>query len=248
MNAKKYGSPYFSAVIVLLAWWLIVPLLNIEARFLPTLAAVVADGRSIWDELLRSTIRTVTETAIGFVLGAALGFAFGVVFSQSRLLERSVFPIFIALQTVPIIAFGAIVVIWFGNSIASKVVIALYLTMFPVAVSTLRGLYLVDQQRIDLMRSFGGSRWQIFMKLALPSAMPTIMVALQLSISLSLAGAIVGETFGDTIGLGVLMLQAFYYEQFPRIWLLILVCGVIGSVLYGMLVWLERKYVWWRVD
>ncbi len=59
---------------------------------------------------------------------------------MSRLMERAVFPLFVALQTVPIIAFGAIVVIWFGNTILAKVVIALYLTFFPVTVNTLRGL------------------------------------------------------------------------------------------------------------
>ena len=241
-------SPAATVVSVVLAWLICVPLFRVQPRYLPALPAVALDGWSVWPDLIAGFCRTSIETALGFMLAAAFGLAFGVLFAYVRPMERAILPIFVALQTVPVIAFGAIVVIWCGNTILAKVVIAFYLAFFPVAVNTLRGLQASDPQRIALMRSFGASRRELFLRLALPSAMPTIMVGLKLGVSLSLAGAIVGEWFGDTVGLGVMLLQALYFEQTPRIWLLILVCGFLGTLLYGALALVERRYVWWRAD
>lgn len=154
-------------------------------------------------------------------------------------------PIFVAMQAVPVIAFGAIVVIWFGNGLASKVVIALYLTFFPVCVSTARGLARTDPAQVALLRSFGASADVIFRKLSLPVALPSIMTGLKLGISLSLVGAIVGEWFGDTLGLGVMLLQSLYFEDVTRVWVLILMLGVIGEGLFLIMAAIERRYVWW---
>jgi NitT/TauT family transport system permease protein len=249
MKARAIASSPLTAVLItILAWLLVVPMFGIEPRYLPALQDVFADGVSVWRDLIAGFMRTLLETLIGFLLGAALGIAFGILFAYVRIAERAFFPIFVALQTVPVIAFGAIVVIWFGNTILSKIVIALYLTFFPVAVNTLRGLQSVDPQRMALMRSFGASGAQLFFKLALPTALPTIMVGLKLGVSLGLAGAIVGEWFGDTVGLGVMLLQSLYFEQVPRMWVLIIASGLLGTALYGALALLERRYVWWRPE
>jgi NitT/TauT family transport system permease protein len=249
MKARAIASSPLTAVLItILAWLLVVPMFKIEPRYLPALPDVFADGVSVWRDLIAGFMRTLLETLIGFLLGAALGIAFGILFAYVRIAERAFFPIFVALQTVPVIAFGAIVVIWFGNTILSKIVIALYLTFFPVAVNTLRGLQSVDPQRMALMRSFGASGAQLFFKLALPTALPTIMVGLKLGVSLGLAGAIVGEWFGDTVGLGVMLLQSLYFEQVPRMWVLIIASGLLGTALYGALALLERRYVWWRPE
>jgi NitT/TauT family transport system permease protein len=249
MKARAIASSPLTAVLItILAWLLVVPMFKIEPRYLPALPDVFADGVSVWRDLIAGFMRTLLETLIGFLLGAALGIASGILFAYVRIAERAFFPIFVALQTVPVIAFGAIVVIWFGNTILSKIVIALYLTFFPVAVNTLRGLQSVDPQRMALMRSFGASGAQLFFKLALPTALPTIMVGLKLGVSLGLAGAIVGEWFGDTVGLGVMLLQSLYFEQVPRMWVLIIASGLLGTALYGALALLERRYVWWRPE
>ncbi|MBB3609925.1 ABC transporter permease [Rhizobium sp. BK602] len=249
MKLRVVASSPLTAVLITMGIWLVVvPMFRIEPRYLPALPDVLADGVSIWPDLAAGFARTLLETLIGFMLGAALGIIFGIVFAYVRIAERAFFPIFVALQTVPVIAFGAIVVIWFGNTILSKIAIALYLSFFPVAVNTLRGLQSVDPQRTALMRSFGATKTQQFLKLALPTALPTIMVGLKLGVSLGLAGAIVGEWFGDTVGLGVMLLQSLYFEQVPRMWVLIIASGVLGTALYGALALLERKFIWWRPE
>jgi NitT/TauT family transport system permease protein len=248
MSRAIVRSPAFAGSALAALWLVAVPLLHIGPRYLPPLPVVVQDGVSVWPDLLASLWRTLIETVIGFVAGAAFGVGSGVCFAYLRIIERAFFPIFVALQTVPVIAFGAIVVIWFGNTITAKVVIAFYLTFFPVAVNTLHGLHGADPRRIELLKSFGASNWQVFWKFSFPSALPTIMTGFKVGISLSLAGAIVGEWFGDTVGLGVMLLQGLYFEQVPRIWMLIVVCGALGAALYGVLVAVERRFFWWRPD
>lgn len=242
------ASPWAAPAWIALAWLAAVPLLSIKARYLPALPVVVADAWSVGPDLAAGFARTLTETVLGFLSGSTFGLLCGFAFANLRVLELAVLPIFVALQTVPVIAFGAIVVIWFGNTLLAKVAIAFFLTFFPVAVNTLRGLQAQDPQRVALMRSFGATRRQTFLMLALPTALPGIMTGLKLGVSLSLAGAIVGEWFGDTVGLGVMLLQALYFEQVPRIWVLVIVTGVMGSVLYGMLAAAERRFVWWRSE
>ena len=99
-----------------------------------------------------------------------------------------------------------------------------------------------------MLRNFGASRMKIFWKLQFPAALPTIAVALRLGISLSLIGAIVGEWFGDDLGLGVMLIQAMYTEHVPRLWAIIIACGLLGSSLYGFVAILERRFIWWRGD
>ena len=93
-------------------------------------------------------------------------------------MERMLFPYFVVSQTIPVIAFGALIIMWFGNGMMSKAIIAFYLTFFPVTVNTQRGLVGVDEQRVALLRSFGADSFKTFVKLRFPYALPSIMVAL----------------------------------------------------------------------
>ena len=246
MRAATLTQPWTAPVWVALAWLIAVPLFAIKARYLPALPVVMRDAWSVAPDLVAGFRRTLTETILGFLLGAAGGLGAGVVFASFRWIERAVFPLVVAIQTIPVIAFGAIVVIWFGNTILAKVVIAFFLTFFPVAVNTLRGLQAQDPQRLALLRSFGASPAVVLRLLTLPTAAPDIMVGLKLGVSLSLAGAIVGEWFGDTVGLGVMLLQALYFEQVPRIWVLVIATGLLGAVLYAALAAVEKRLIWWR--
>ncbi|MAM75632.1 ABC transporter permease [uncultured Tistrella sp.] len=240
--------PLLTIITLAILWEGITRIFEVPASFFPPLSVVLADAASVWSYLLRSTGRTFLETVLGFLTGSAFGIFCGVVFAYSRNLERALFPLFVVSQTIPVIAFGALVIIWFGNTILSKVIIAFYVTFFPVTVNTHRGLLGCDPQKVALMKSFGAGEWTIFRKLRFPTALPVIAVALRLGISLSLIGAIVGEWFGDTVGLGVMLIQAMYTEAVPRLWAIILACGLLGSALYAVVSLFERKFIWWRQD
>ncbi|MBX3582921.1 MAG: ABC transporter permease [Rhizobiaceae bacterium] len=245
MKPSVWLPPLLVTALFLVCWEIFGHLPMGRVKVVPPVSAIAMDIIHNHQLLLRAMLHTLTEAMVGFAAGAAFGFLMGVLFAEVRILERMFFPVFIISQTIPVVAFGALVVIWFGNGMLSKVVIAFYLTFFPVTVHTHRGLLSVEQQRIDLLRSFAASRWTLFWRLRLPFALPTIMTSLILGSSLSLVGAIVGEWFGDTKGLGIMLVQAMYVENMVRLWSIIVACGVIGVGLYAVLRFVQTRWIWW---
>lgn len=239
-----------AAVVALIGvlWEAVVTVAGIKPYYLPRLSAILGAIAAVPDAYAWGFARTLAETLLGYAAGALVGVFNGVLFHRSRLLRELVFPLFVISQTIPVIAFGAVVVLWFGNTILAKALIAFYLTFFPVTVNTLNGLEAVDPRQVDLLRSFGATRLQLLFRLQLPAALPQIFVALRLACTLSLLGAIAGEWFGDTVGLGVLLLQAMYNEQFVALWAAILMSGLLGTSFYGLVAWAEHKVVFWRAE
>ena len=216
---------------------------------------IMPPPRAVWDAFalapaayVNGFLRTLAETLIGFAAGALVGVANGLIFLRAPLLRDLLFPIFVVSQTIPVIAFGALVVLWFGNTLLAKAAIAFYLTFFPVTVNTLLGLHAADPRQISLWRSFGASEARILLRLLLPGALPQIFVALRLGAALGLVGAIVGEWFGDTSGIGVLLLQAMFNENISALWAAILCAALLGMLLYGAVALAERRIVFWGAE
>jgi NitT/TauT family transport system permease protein len=231
-----------------LLWEGAVLLFSIRQSTLPrlteVLAAIAVTPGAYWNSLLR----TALETLLGFAAGTIVGILNGLIFFRVPILRDMLLPIFVVSQTIPVIAFGALVVMWFGNTILAKAVIAFYLTFFPVTVNALLGLNSVDPRQVALLSSFGATGRQILFRLQLPMALPKIFVALRLGASLSLVGAIVGEWFGDTTGVGVLLLQAMYNENVVAVWAAILCAALLGTSFYALVAFAERRIVFWGAE
>ena len=231
-----------------IVWEGAVWLFGIRPVYLPRLSTILAAMASTPGAYVDGLVQTAAETLAGFVAGAVIGVLNGVAFFRWPLLRDLLFPLFVVSQTIPVIAFGALVVLWFGNTLWAKAVIAFYLTFFPVTVNTLLGLRSVDPGQVALLRSFGAGGGALMLRLQLPSALPQVFVALRLGASLSLVGAIVGEWFGDTTGIGVLLLQAMYTEDVVRLWAAILCAAVLGTGFYAVVAAAERWFVFWGVE
>jgi NitT/TauT family transport system permease protein len=242
---RKTARMTAGLVIAALVWEGAVLLFGIRPYYLPRLSTILVTMAATPQAYVDGFARTLAETLIGFAAGAAFGVAIAMVFLRLRVLREMIFPIFVVSQTIPVIAFGALVVLWFGNTLLAKAVIAFYLTFFPVTVNTLLGLESVDPRQVALMKSFGASPRQLLLRLQLPTALPHIFVALRLASSLSLVGAIVGEWFGDTTGLGVLLLQAMFTENVVGIWGALLASALLGTGFYVVVAAAERRLVFW---
>ena len=253
--AARLPAPLRKAARLLIAlaatavvWEGAVQLFGIRPVYLPRLSAILMSIASTPQAYIDGLLRTSAETLTGFVAGGAFGVITGIAFFRLRALKDMVFPIFVVSQTIPVIAFGALVVLWFGNTLLAKAVIAFDLTFFPVTVNTLLGLEMVDPKQAALMRSFGASNSQLLWRLQLPTALPQIFVALRLASSLSLVGAIVGEWFGDTTGIGVLLLQAMFTENMVAIWGALLAAALLGTSFYAVVAAAERRLVFWSAE
>lgn len=237
-----------SILLLGLAWEALVAGFSIPSHYVPRLSLVLQTVIATPDAYLAALARTAAEAATGYVLGAVFGIGAGIAFSRLPVVRDVVFPIFVVSQTIPVIAFGALIVLWFGNTLLAKAIIAFYVTFFPVTVNTLVGMRSVDPRQIALMRSFGATQGQILRQLQFPTALPQIFVALRLGASLSLVGAIVGEWFGDTTGLGVLLLQAMFNENAAGLWAALLCCALVGTAFYAVVAFVERRLVFWGAE
>jgi NitT/TauT family transport system permease protein len=200
--------------------------------------------------LLKAAAFTAKEAALGFAMGAVAGFAIGAILAHSRTLQRGFLPYVVASQTVPILAIAPMVVIWFTSihvtAWISVAVIASYLTFFPVAIATLRGLHAADRRALELMRSYAASPWTILWKLRFPTALPYLFSALKISATASIVGAIIGESpssIAGGLGGAILSFAQYYTFQPQNLWAVNIVAALLGIVFFLAVVLAEKLVV-----
>jgi NitT/TauT family transport system permease protein len=201
-------------------------------------------------QLLRAAWFTAKEAAVGFAIGASVGFALGVVMSQWRLFQRGLLPYVVASQTIPILAVAPIVVVYLGSlhvaAWFSVAVIAAYLTFFPVAINTLRGLQSTDRRAVELMRSYAAGRWSILWKLRVPAALPYIFSALKVSATARIVGAIIGEapsSIQEGLGGYIVNFNQYYTLAPQNLWATNLIAALLGISFFLLIVLAERLVV-----
>ena len=182
--------------------------------------------------LAAATLVTLKEATAGFALAIFGGVALAALLSQSRLLERSLYPYAVLLQTVPVVAVAPLIVLWFGYNELSVVIISLIMAVFPIVNNTLLGLRSTPGNLRELFALHNTSRLTVFWKLQLPSALPHIIAGLRISAGLSVIGAIVGEfIIGSGNAQGGLGVQIVFAQG--RMYTALLFAEVIGATLLG---------------
>lgn len=203
--------------------------------------------------LWHKSLFTAKEASVGFALGAVVGFAIGIVLAHSRLLRRGFVPYIVASQTIPILAIAPMVVIWVNPKLPASLqgwgavaVIAAYLTFFPVAINTLRGLHSADARALDLMRTYAASRWSVLWKLRVPASLPYVFSALRIAATASVVGAIIGELpSGLQSGLGgaILNFNQYYSIEPQELWATNIVAAILGIAFFVVVVAAEKAVV-----
>jgi NitT/TauT family transport system permease protein len=194
---------------------------------------------------LKHFLVTVGEAGMGFCIAALAGVVIGTLVTQFWLLERTVYPYLIALQSMPKIAIAPLIVIWFGYGATSKVVIAAMISFFPILVNVVVGLRNCDASKIDLVRSLSGSPWQIFWYVKLPNALPFMFAGFNIAIIFCILGAIVGEFVGGEAGLGFLIVAANTTLDVAQVFAVLIVLATLGVTVFLAVQLLHRKVVFW---
>lgn len=188
---------------------------------------------------------TLRATFWGFVLGTLLGILMAVGIVRSKTLELGLFPWAIISQTIPIVAIAPMIVVLsnslhlgdslgISNRLVSKTIIAAYLSYFPVVVGMIKGLRSPDPMQFDLLKTYGATELQGFLKLRLPASVPYLFASLKIGIAASLVGAIVGELpTGAIQGLGARMLVGSQFGQPLMVWAALFAAAILaGALIY----------------
>jgi NitT/TauT family transport system permease protein len=223
------------AVIAVALWYLLTETVYKGKGYLvpapQEVAAAVFDNAAV---LLVATLTTLKEATLGYLLAIVGGISFAALMSQSRLLERSIYPYAVLLQTVPVVAVAPLIVLWFGYNDLSVIIISLIMSLFPIVNNTLLGLRSTSRNLVELFALHNTSRLTAFWKLQLPGALPHIIAGLRISAGLSVIGAIVGEfIIGSGNAQGGLGVQIVFAQG--RMYTSLLFAEVIAATLLGFL-------------
>lgn len=189
---------------------------------------------------------TLQAIVMGFLLSATVAFVLGTLISQVRLLEATIYPYVVALQTLPKIAIAPLILVWVGLGIESKVIIAALVSFFPMLVNTIVGLKSASEDKLELMHALTASRTKTFFLVKLPEALPYIFAGLQIGIVLAVLGAIVGEFVGSKAGLGYLIIQMNYTMDVAGMFAVLVILGVMGVALNVLITVLRKRIIFWQ--
>lgn len=255
MSRKKARGPWierYSAVILaavlLAAWQILVPLSGLSEFVLPTPLAIAT--RIVNDLPLLATHAYVTlfEVIAGFAMGVFIGIPLALAIFYSRAFERAIYPILVALQTVPKVALAPLLVLYLGYGWAPKITLAFLISFFPIVISTVVGLQSLDKNLVNLVRSMGASEWQTFFKVRLPAALPNIFGGFKVAVSLAVIGAVIGEYVAAERGLGYLQLQANSLFDTTLNFATVVTISGLGVMLYFIINFVERRVTYKRDD
>jgi NitT/TauT family transport system permease protein len=247
---RRYLAGTLSVLGGLLLWEILSRFMVANALFLAAPSQIVWAVYALTDtgEMQRHIAISAVEFALGYVIASALGIVVGFAMANSVTAKQMLQPWISGLYATPTIALAPLFILWLGIGIWSKVLVVIFLVLFPVTINTEAGLRTTSERLIEMLRSFGATPRQIFFKLSLPSAMPFILAGLKLGIGRGLIGVVVAELFGSRAGLGRLISQSADAFNMPDLFAGVIVLAVAGIAMTAGFTWVERKLVPWTRD
>jgi NitT/TauT family transport system permease protein len=240
---SRSALPPLAFIALFIAWQWSTTALNIQPWILPAPSAIVSKAYDWRAELLRHTLVTTLETVAGFVLAALLAVPLSIAVAWSVLLRRTLYPILLALQSIPKVALAPLITLWVGFGLWPKIVVVFLVCFFPVIVNTVAGLEAAPQPMIDLMRSMCAGPWQIFRRVRVPIAIPHFLVGCKIAVTFAVIGAVIAEFVGSEEGLGYLILTASSQSQTALAFAALTVLTVLSVALYYLTETVERRIV-----
>ena len=230
------------------AWELAVRMFGIRTFLLPPPSLVATEIYNNPGFYAFQSLYTIYITAIGFALAVIFGIALAIAIVSSKFLDRTLYTLLIASNSVPKVALAPIFVIWLGTGGEPKVAIAALIAVFPIVINSTLGMRAVDPDMIDLARSARAPNHAVMLKIRLPNALPSIFAGAKVGISFALIGAIVGEFVAGERGLGYVILTSQATFNSPRAFAAIVLLSVIGTIMFFAVELCERWLLPWHVS
>ncbi|WP_116086574.1 ABC transporter permease [Tropicimonas sp. IMCC34011] len=232
--------PLLLALAVLLAWEGYCAASEVSPLVLPAPSDIV---RALWTErgpISGHALSTLSVTTLGFSTSVVFAFAVSVALHFTPWLKRGAMPLFVASQTVPIVALAPLMVLWFGFGLLPKVLLVILVTFFPMLVSLLSGYAATPQAFRDQLVSMGARRWDVFRRATLPTAREPFFAGLRISATYAVVASIFAEYAGARRGLGIYILSAKNSFRADLVLSAVVVSATLTLLLLGLLLLVER--------
>ncbi len=245
-NISDKLIPIIFILAILILWELVVNLGVVERYTLPSPSDIVNALIVNGSDIMMHTGVTFFEGMTGLLVAVFLSLIMAVVMDQFPVVKKAIYPVLVISQTVPIIVIAPLLAMWFGFGIAPKIFVVVLVCFFPITVNLIEGLQSVDGELINLVRSMGATKSQIFAKIKFPSALPYFFSGLKIAATYSIMGAVIGEWLGGKAGLGVYMLRARHAFALDLVFASILVIVVLSIVLFYGIAGMQRALMPWE--
>ncbi len=218
----------------------------IEEYLLPSPISVAKAFISDFPLLMENAKITLAEAFIGLACGVLIGFVIAVIMDRFDKLYQAFYPIIVLTQTIPTVAIAPLLVLWFGYEMLPKVILIVLTTFFPITVSLLDGFRSADKDMINLMKSMGASKMQIFRHVKFPGALSQFFASLRISASYAVVGAVISEWLGGFSGLGVYMTRVKKAFAFDKMFAVIFLISLVSLFLMGTVDFIQKKCMPWE--
>jgi sulfonate transport system permease protein len=189
---------------------------------------------------------SLTRVVEGYLIGAALGLLIGTFIGLYKNVNRALVAVIGILRPIPPIALIPFFILWLGIGETSKITVIAIGSFWPVLLNTIQGIQEADTKLLELANVFGKSKLVIFFKIILPSAVPAIFTGLRLGISQAWTCVVTAEMIAASAGVGFMIQYARELAQPDMLFLGIITIGIIGVVIDLVMIFLQKKIVYWK--
>jgi ABC-type nitrate/sulfonate/bicarbonate transport system permease component len=245
VTLRRIGPPVIVIGVILVAWEAYCRLAGISPVVLPAPTRIIEQLWVFRGDAVRHAIPTLAETGVGLLISIAVSIVAAVTMDRFLAVRNALQPLFVASQTVPIVAIAPLFVLWFGFGLAPKVLIVVLVTFFPITIALLDGFVAASGEATDLLHSLGASRLDVFRKLRWPAALPSFFTGLRIAATYGVIGAVFGEYVGAYEGLGIWMQLSQNAFRTDLVFGAILLSAALSVALFGLVRVAERLVIPW---
>lgn len=191
---------------------------------------------------------TMGVTALGLLISVLLGLLLAIAMDGQPKLEKALYPIIVASQTIPTTAIAPLFILWFGYGIWSKALVTILMTFFPITITVFDGLKGTKREMEELLLTYGATKRDIFLKLKLPTALPHFFSAIKMAIPMSVIGAAIAEWLGAQKGLGYFSKRMMTQLDGAGVFAPVVLLSAAAMLAVWLVTLLEKKIVTWRKE
>lgn len=243
MQLRKKIFPIGVMLGLLLLWELLVTLFDIPLYILPSPIKITKTFFQEFSILLQHSSITVMEAFLGIFIALFLGIFLGILMDAFTMIKSCLYPILVVTQTIPVIVLAPIFIIYLGFGLAPKVLTVVLMCFFPIVVNFTDGMAELDKNYINLVKSYGAKKYQIYTLVKLPASLPSLFSGLRVAATYSISGAVVGEWIASQKGLGYYMLKVKNGYMLDKVFACVIMIVLLSLFMNGIVSIIQKHFI-----
>lgn len=240
----RFLLPAGILLILIALWQMLSPLL--PPYVLPSPVAIVGSFVQVFPTLMEHSVSTLHAAGLGLLIAVGAALVFALLMDSLTLFYHLFYPMAVASQTIPLIAVAPLFILWFGFGIVPKILAVVLVCFFPILVNLLKSFTALDRDYIELMKSMGAGRLQIYRHVKLPGTLPAFFAGMRIAATYSIMGAVIGEWLGGSSGLGVYLIRSQKSFAASRVFAAILMIMLLSAGFFLLVKLMEYLFLPYR--